>query len=576
MKIKVARTAGFCMGVRRAVNLTLDSVADRPQPVYTLGPLIHNPQVVDQLESRGVVKSDDIPASGTVIIRSHGVAPEIYKELKSRGIDILNGTCPRVARVQGIVRRHYKKGYLVVILGDRGHAEVDGIVAYADGNAIVIEEAAGVDSLPEADKVCLVSQTTQDRAVFEETARLLKNRYSDLKPEHVEIVDTICDSTGNRQREVRRLAKQVDAIVVVGGKSSANTRRLVQVAREEGVPTFSVETELDVDHEGLSAFRTVGLTAGTSTPNWMIRRVYGELSKVGARGGIFEVARKIFRWMILANFHLAIGAIALTYAAAVMQGFQPFSREYMVSMLYLFSIHTVSVIVDPRVLELNVPARAEVFGAYRKFWLAACIISVVLAAFISFSMGLFSGLFFMAVAVTSFLYSVILFRGGKWELPLRWIVDIPGSKDIFMALGWAAVVAAMPWVNHPYRPEVLPSTIVAFIMVFGLVFVRSLLCDFMDIQGDRLIGRETLPVALNITITRTILVLTLAGLAAMVVVATLAGFLPNPRGYFFLIPLAYAGACVPLFTRQPFVYGFRAESVIDAVFIITGITAVLV
>jgi len=180
MKVKIARTSGFCMGVRKAVNLTLDAARDRSRPITTLGPLIHNPQVVEMLEKRGVGSSQEIPDEGTVVIRSHGVAPEVKEEIREKGLDLFDATCPRVSRVHGLASRHHARGYTVVVLGDEGHAEVDGIKGCAGGEAIIIQGSADVANLPDTDKLCLISQTTQEREVFEDTAAAVREKYRHL------------------------------------------------------------------------------------------------------------------------------------------------------------------------------------------------------------------------------------------------------------------------------------------------------------------------------------------------------------------------------------------------------------
>jgi len=575
MKVKLARTAGFCMGVRRAVNLTLDAARDKPLPIYTLGPLIHNPQVVEMLEKRGVAAAGEIPDSGAVVIRSHGVHPGAKKLLKERGLQVFDATCPRVARVHGIARGRHKSGFMVVVLGDPGHAEVEGIVGCAGGEAIVIKGPEGVESLPEADKVCLVAQTTQDRERFNRTAQAIRERYSDLPEGDLVIADTICDSTRNRQEEIRRLAKEVEAVVVVGGRDSANTRRLTEVAAGEGVPAFQVETEAELDPSELSRFKTVGLTAGASTPNWMIRRVYERLQEITPRKGPLDHLASAVKWTIMSNVYVALGGGALTIAAAALQGFLADPREILASMLFIFAAHTMTLIADDRALALNVPRRAESFTRFRGRWMAASVAAAILAVALYFTVGLVPGLAVAALAVASFLYPVRLIRGRRLNLPIRSLAEVPASKDLFMALGWSFLVVLMPLLARPGVHLRQPSALTAFLMVGGLAFVRALLRDFRDIQADRLIGRETLPIVLGTGKTRMILYASLVMLAALLAASTLTGWVASPLGYAMIVPLAYAAGCVPLFTRQTIVQGFGAELVIDLTFIIAGAVAAL-
>jgi (E)-4-hydroxy-3-methyl-but-2-enyl pyrophosphate reductase len=575
VKVKIARTSGFCMGVRKAVNLTLDAARDRSRPITTLGPLIHNPQVVEMLEKQGVGSSREIPDEGTVVIRSHGVAPEVKEEIREKGLDLFDATCPRVSRVHGLASRHHAKGYTVVVLGDEGHAEVDGIKGCAGGEAIIIQGPADVANLPDTDKLCLVSQTTQEREVFEETAAAVREKYRHLPDEALVIVDTICGSTLTRHQELRELAKEVEAMVVVGGRSSANTKRLAEVAEEEGVPAFLVESEEDLDRQALAKFSVVGLTAGASTPNWMIRRVFEELQTIEAAPGALGTLKALVMWMIMSNTYIALGAGFLTVAAARMQGFRPLAGEVAVSALFVFAIHTITLLADARALSLNVPARAASFSAHRARWIGASLLALALAFAISFGMGPRSGLALSVLGIVSFLYSLHISGKGSSRLPFRSLVDIPAGKDLFMAGGWTALIVILPLVHAQERSMGPLSSFTALITVFGLVFVRALLRDFRDLQADRLIGKETLPLVLGVKRTRSILMGLILLLAVANILSTAMGWLPSPLGYAMLLPIAYSAACVPLFTRQTIVQAFGAELVIDATFIIAGLTALL-
>lgn len=575
MKVKVARTAGFCMGVRRAVNLALDAARDEPGPIHTLGPLIHNPQVVEMLEARGLKAALEAPDTGKVVIRSHGITPALKKEIRRRGLDVFDATCPRVARVHGIVKKHHDRGFLVVVLGDPGHAEVEGITGWADGRAVIISGPRDAASLPNADRVCLVAQTTQEPERFMDTARAVRERYRDLPDECVVVADTICDSTGNRQEEVRRLSGKVEAMVVVGGRNSANTRRLAEVAEEEGLPAFLVESEADLDRGALARFRIVGLTAGASTPNWMIRRIYDELKGIRSRRGLVSYLEGAFKWAVLANVYVALGAAALTFAAARLQGFFPTWQDLVVSTLFVFAIHTMTLLADSRALALNVPARAKSFSRFRGYWIGASLAATAVAVTLCFTMGALPGIFMTGLATVSLLYPVRLIRGERQRVAIRSLAEVPASKDIFMAVGWAALIVVVPVLGHHAEGVRYPAAAAAFLMVGGLVFVRALLRDFRDIQADRLIGRETLPIVLGVNRTRYILYATLVGLGLMMVAATRLGLAPAFLGHLLLIPMAYAAACVPLFTRQTIVQGFGAETVIDATFLIAGLVAVL-
>lgn len=276
-KIIVAKSSGFCWGVRRAFDKVLDVAKNHPElrPVYTYGPLIHNPQAVDMLQQQGIAVINTIPEKlkGTVAIRTHGVPPAERKRLEACGAKICDATCPDVGVIQGTVRKHLRKGYFIIIIGHREHPEVKALLGFAEKNGACVNSAIEVNALPlDIGSVCVVSQSTQQREKFDELVRLIRERYPDCI-----VFDTICRSTAERQREVREIAKQVDAMVVVGGRDSSNTTRLAEISRECGTPTYFVETDEELDMNCFLNAKAIGVTAGASTPSWVIDRVVGRL-----------------------------------------------------------------------------------------------------------------------------------------------------------------------------------------------------------------------------------------------------------------------------------------------------------
>jgi len=222
------------MGVRRAMEMVLTEANKGTGPLYTFGPLIHNHQVFDLLASKGIRPVDDLNAlkSGTIIIRAHGIPPQDRRAIRETGLKIVDATCPKVARVQAIIRYHTRKGSTAIIVGNKGHAEVVGLLGYSEGPAHVIQTVDDVSELPDLDQVFVVAQTTQNEQNYLEVVNALKERFPELQ-----IFHTICDATYHRQQEVRSFSGQVDATVVVGGFHSGNTLRLAQqdsAVRDEG------------------------------------------------------------------------------------------------------------------------------------------------------------------------------------------------------------------------------------------------------------------------------------------------------------------------------------------------------
>ncbi|MCK5417743.1 MAG: 4-hydroxy-3-methylbut-2-enyl diphosphate reductase, partial [Desulfobacterales bacterium] len=261
MKIVIAKTSGFCMGVRRAVEMVLDSPEERPNPISTYGSLIHNPQVIEILEEKGISAFTEIPqqGSGTVLIRAHGVPPQTKDQLEEVGFNVVDATCPRVIRVQTIIKKHFKKGYATIIVGDKNHPEVTGLRGYAGDKGYVVKNVDELQALPAFKNTIIVAQTTLNMNLWQS----VKKWAADNHP-HYKIFETICDSTEGRQAEVQRLTESVDAVIVVGGRNSGNTKRLVEIARQSGKPAFHIESETDltaIDLEALSSARQIGITA---------------------------------------------------------------------------------------------------------------------------------------------------------------------------------------------------------------------------------------------------------------------------------------------------------------------------
>lgn len=274
MKITIANSAGFCPGVRRAVEMALEAPRKHKNPIFTFGPLIHNPQILSFFQEKGISVMHDIPdhGSGTVIIRTHGVSPRTKEDLQKAGFNIIDATCPRVAKVQTIIQTHIRQGYSAIIIGDRKHPEILGLLGYAGGKGYVINSLEGLDSLPSFGKAIIVAQTTQNTLFYEEVKRWAARRVPFYK-----IFDTICDTTVKRQAELINLAKLVDVIIVIGGYNSGNTRRLFEIARQTGKPAYHVETELELDFKTLASASHIGITAGASTPEWIIKRISSTL-----------------------------------------------------------------------------------------------------------------------------------------------------------------------------------------------------------------------------------------------------------------------------------------------------------
>lgn len=277
MKLTIAKSAGYCFGVKRAVNMVYQEAEEAKVPVYTYGPIIHNEEVVRDLKQRGVhvvreLKELENLPKGKIIIRSHGISRREHEAMKACGFEVLDATCPFVLKIHRLVEKYSKEGYRIVIAGNEHHPEVEGILGWVEGQpAYTVTSQEDIEKLPlkEGEKVCLVAQTTFNYNKFQELVEIISK-----KGYNIIIRNTICNATEERQTEAREIAKRVDAMIVVGGSSSSNTRKLYEICKNECKDTYYIQTLNDLDMTSLGKADCIGITAGASTPNNIIQEVY--------------------------------------------------------------------------------------------------------------------------------------------------------------------------------------------------------------------------------------------------------------------------------------------------------------
>lgn len=275
MKIMKAKSAGFCFGVDNAVSTALKASEEhKGEKIYTLGELIHNPSVVEQLSSKGidVIDSIDQITEGIVIIRSHGVGREIYDQLSDRHLQYIDATCPYVKSIQNKVEKYYKKGYTIIIVGDSSHPEVIGVNGWCENSAFVINTLEEAQQFESDKPICIVAQTTIIKTLFEDICKIIKDKY----PETV-IFNTICSATALRQEEAAAIAAKADMMIVIGGYNSSNTKKLVEICKNNCAQVFHVQTGADINIEKLSECEIIGVTAGASTPTQIIAEVLNKM-----------------------------------------------------------------------------------------------------------------------------------------------------------------------------------------------------------------------------------------------------------------------------------------------------------
>ncbi|MDJ0784301.1 MAG: 4-hydroxy-3-methylbut-2-enyl diphosphate reductase [Desulfosarcinaceae bacterium] len=583
MKITLAKTAGFCMGVRRAVELALDAPNQCPPPIYTFGPLIHNPQVLDTFTEKGIDILQALPAlptagapppgaagagppCGTVIIRAHGVPPDTRDRLEAAGYAVIDATCPRVIRVQTIIRVHHRKGYSTIIVGDEDHPEVVGLLGYAGDRGHVVKDLAELKALPALDQAIVVAQTTQNTAAYEEIAAWL----ADTRP-HYKFFNTICDSTAKRQDEVRCLADQADAVVVVGGKESGNTQRLAELVRQSGKPAYHVETEAELDPRTMADYDRVAVTAGASTPNWIIKRVFRSLEKVPMtqEKGWLKAFFSLQQGLLLTNCYVALGAGCLCYACSRLLGVQPAYPAVPTAILYVLSMHMLNHLTGRAENRFNDPDREAFYHRNKLFLSVAAVLAGALGLMAAVPAGRTAFLLLLAMSLTGLSYNLRIFP-CQLHLPMRYcrIKDLPGSKTILIAVAWGVVTVVLPQLGAAGGTPF--SAGLVFLWAAGLVFARTAFFDILDIQGDRIVGKETLPIFIGERRVRRLLERVLLAACALLLVGSVAG-LVSSLGYL----LAFCPLFLLIVTRAHhkgyMLPGIRLEFGVESLFVLTGV-----
>ena len=555
------------MGVRRAVEMVLDAPNKHVNPICTFGPLIHNPQVLDLLREKEISTLERIPeyGTGTVLIRAHGVPPQTKQDLKKAGYKIIDATCPRVIKVQTIIRKHAKKDYASIIIGDKDHPEVIGLLGYAGGKGFVVDNLDDLDSLPSFEKAIIVAQTTQNTLFFEEIKKWAKHKFP-----HYKIFDTICDSTAKRQVEVQNLADSVDAVIVVGGQNSGNTKRLAEISKKTGKPTFHIETESEIDVDALSGAKSIGITAGASTPNWVIKKIYRTLEALPykKKQGLKRVIFPIQRVLLLTNIYVSIGAGCLCYACIKIQGITNNLHHVIISMLYVLSMHILNNLIGTKADRYNDPDRSSFYNKNKILLAFLAFASGGIGLMTAYSVGWIPFLILFGMSIMGLSYNLRLipkrFAYDKYSR-LR---DIPGSKTVLIAMAWGIVTAVLPRLS--VSGDIHLNTAIIFLWSLSLVFVRTAFFDILDMQGDRIVGKETIPILLGekraLRLLKTILSINFG-----ILFVSSAFQLISSLGFALLICPAFVFIMISAHERGYMLPGIRLEFLVESNFVMAGV-----
>jgi len=566
MEIKLAKTAGFCMGVRRAVDTVLDvSQHETGKRIYTYGPLIHNPQTIELLKKRGItaIKSiDEISDrnNALLVIRAHGIAPAERRKIKESGVKIIDATCPKVGYVQAIIKKHTALDYTVIIAGDREHPEVDGLWGYTEGRGIIVSTVEDAEKLPAMEKVCIVAQTTQDSDHYRRIVQKIQKK----SPQAV-VFNTICSSTERRQEEIIALASEMDALFVVGGKNSANTRRLADLAEKQNTPTFHIETAEEIKNLDLTPYQSIGVSAGASTPNWIIDQIMDNLTeRQGRSHQKMGLLLKIWLWMVKTDFYSALGAGCLALTGMLLQKIPVRFSSIAVAAFFVYAMHVLNRLISTRESGLIGSFREKSYLRHKKYFRLAAVASLAIALVLSLANSKLSFLLLFIISLAGGLYNMKILPGNRRFQRLR---DIPGSKNFFTAVAWGIATAVLPAVSET-RPF-SAGMAVAFIFTFSLVFIRSAMSDIMDIQSDKLLGRETIPVIIGKEKTQVLLKIILMILLIILLISPAAGW-TGPLSLFLVLCVLYIWICFRLCDRRSGLSGATIEGLLETSYIIAG------
>lgn len=559
------------MGVRRAVDIVVDIAQhETRRQIYTYGPLIHNPQTIELLKIRGVKPIANIEEikdkeNAILIIRAHGIAPAERKKIKESGIKIIDATCPKVGYVQSIIKKHAALDYMVVIVGDKEHPEVDGLLGYAGDHGVIISTLEEVDKLSCPDKVCVVAQTTQD---FDHYSKIVE-KIKELCPQAV-VFNTICSSTEQRQAEVMALAGEMDAMFIVGGKNSANTRRLADLAQKKQPATFHIESLSDMENINLEPYNRIGVSAGASTPNWIIDRVMDKIME-GQSRKLKKIGKLLNLWIsaIRTDVYSALGAGCLCLAGMLLQKMPVKFSFIAIASFFVYAMHVLNRLLSRKPAGLVGSFREESYHRYGKIYFVTALISIVIALALALQEAVLPFVFLLVISLAGIIYSIKILP-GKWQI--RGLKDLPGSKNIFMSAAWGIVSAILPALSGDYSFNT--GLIIAFGFSFGIVFICSAMSDILEIQSDKLIGQETIPVFFGRDRTITILKIISLILLVFLIFSYLAGW-TSSLSILLLVCILYLWICFRFCDKKSALSGAVKEGLLETGYIMAGFCVLL-
>jgi 4-hydroxy-3-methylbut-2-enyl diphosphate reductase len=564
IQITVAKSAGFCPGVKNAIDKVLELAKHSQKTIYTLGPLIHNKQVIETLKEKNIHSVNSVAeikdANAILVIRAHGIPPEEEARIRALPLEVVDATCPLVKHVQENIREHARKGYATIIVGDRDHAEVVGLMGYTEGRGYVVSGPEEVKNLPRLEKANIVAQTTQEGDVFLAAADEARKIAGELA-----VSNTICNPTSQRQKETVEFSKGADLVIVVGGKNSANTARLFQICERQAKKAVHIEKEDELEEELFGEARSIFITAGASTPSWMIEKVLEKARELAGRAESPLLEKLAFGWKLLVtgSLYTALAAAALTYVCMKLEG-APVSKKFLLMAgLFAFSLHMANRAVEKGTAAPD-RARKLLFVKYRRESRYAALACGALAIFLSAALG------WKVFLTAAFFWSIGMLYSYKLPLGFDKFGNFPASKDIVTALGWAFMCAYAPGL---WRGGALSnSTQLAVSFAFLLVFTRSVLFGVSHAHSDMIVGKENFYKAAGARLTYFTLFSIFLLLSGILLTLKNAGWKPELSEALITGLVYYLGLMLFFYFRK-LPEHITAETVIDTQFLLLAVLA---
>ncbi len=545
--VTVAQSAGFCPGVKRAIERVLELEAEGKTPIYTIGPLIHNNQVTADLEQKGIHAIDSLEEAkdknGVLVIRAHGITPQFQQDIENFGMKVIDATCPLVKNAHNLISEYAKQGYDTVIVGDVGHAEVIGLVGYAQGRAYVVADAEEAQKLPPLQKAHVVSQTTQKEETFYAAAQAVKN-----KAEHCVISNTICYPTKQRQQETLEKAKEADLVIVVGGRHSANTARLAKLCAELCPKVLHIESAKELKESDVTTVRKIFITAGASTPNWVIEGVVSSVKNMRkAKVTLQSLAQSVVEFLVRSYIYTSFAAVCLTYVCMKLQGARNNFYIYALSGCFVYT--------------LTLANRGE-HSYIKKSRLARIIIGALLTCFFAYGLNIY-----IFIPVFIFLLLGLLY---PYRHKFKGFTALRGTRDIVTALGWCFVCACVPALEQG-----LIFTKAAWLALsYGalLVFIRSVILSIGTEHKDILLSQESFYKAFGVAKTKAAIAVIILGLTVVLAQLILMGW-KHTLALMLLLGLLYTVVVAAYFYGRARPRTVLSDAVVDGQFYLLALLA---